>query len=445
MPGQLLSAAERDRANHFPLAISYEDLVTFFTLAEEDQAQIPVHAGPHARLGFALELCALRFMGFVPDNLTTAPPEAVTFVARQLAVAPAVLAPYTGSAHTRMHHRQTMQMYLGYRRARREDMERLAAWRVERALEHDKPMLLYELLCEQLRTEQLLRPGVTRLERLVAEARTRAETETWRQLTPLLTDDRRQWLERLLEPAPARTMTPLTWLRRPALSNSPRAIVENLEKLAFLRAAGVEGWTLESLNPNRLTCLAQLTRKASAQALQRAPAVRRYPMLVAFLAQTLTDVTDEVIEMFDRCLAEAYARAGQALEDFRKTMARATNAKVHLFRELARAVLEPAIADPSLRPAIYQRIPPTTLRQAAEESDRIVRPLDDSYVDFFETRDGSLRQCTPTFLETFTFHSNNSSDTLLEAVTLLQQLNRTHRRTVPSEAPTDFVPLKWRP
>jgi TnpA family transposase len=445
MPVQLLSAAEHDRANHFPMAITYEDLVTFFTLSEEDQAQIPVHAGPHARLGFALELCALRFMGFVPDNLTTAPPEAVTFVARQLAVEPAVLAHYTGSPHTRMHHRQTIQMYLGYRRARREDMERLAAWLVERALEHDKPMLLYELLCEQLRTEQLLRPGVTRLERLVAEARTRAETETWRQLTPLLTDDRRQWLDRLLEPDPARTMTPLTWLRRPALSNSPRAIVENLEKLAFLRAADVEGWSLESLNPNRLTFLAHLTRKSSAQALQRAPAVRRYPMLVAFLAQTLTDVTDEVIEMFDRCLAEAYARAGQDLEDFRKTMARATNEKVHLFRELARAVLDPAIADPSLRPAIYQRIPPTTLRQAAEESDRIVRPLDDSYFDFFETRYGYLRQCTPTFLETFTFHSNNSPDTLLEAVTLLQQLNRTHWRTVPSEAPTDFVPLKWRP
>jgi hypothetical protein len=90
MPVHLLSAADRDRANRFPLAITYDDLVTFFTLSVEDQEQIPVHAGPHARLGFTLELCALRFMGFVPDDLTSAPPEAVTFVARQLAVEPAV-------------------------------------------------------------------------------------------------------------------------------------------------------------------------------------------------------------------------------------------------------------------------------------------------------------------------------------------------------------------
>jgi hypothetical protein len=86
-------------------------------------------------------------------------------------------------------------------------------------------------------------------------------------------------------------------------------------------------------------------------------------------------------------------------------MAQATNEKVYLFRELVRAVLDPAIADPHLRRPIDQRIPLAVLRRAAEESDRIVRPLDDSYVGFFETRDGYLRQCTPAFLATVTFHA----------------------------------------
>jgi hypothetical protein len=103
---------------------------------------------------------------------------------------------------------------------------------------------------------------------------------------------------------------------------------------------------------------------------------------VAFLYHVLADVTDEVIEMFERCLAEAYARAGQGLEEFRTAMAQATNEKVHLFRELVRAVLDPTITDPHLRPAIYQRIPAPVLHRAAEEADRLVRPLDDSYFDF---------------------------------------------------------------
>jgi TnpA family transposase len=445
MPVQLLSAAERDRANRFPSAITDEDLITFFTLSEEDRQQIPVHAGPHARLGFGLELCALRFMGFVPEDLTSAPPDAVTFVARQLAVEPGVLVRYTGSAHTRMHHRQTIQAYLGYRRTRREDLERLAAWLLERALEHETPTLLYALACERLQRERLVRPGVTQLERLVAETRQSAQAETFRRLGPILTEDCRHLLDTLLEPDPTRGMTPLAWLRRPAISNSPRAILGNLEKLAFLRATGVEHWPLDALNPNRLKFLAHLARKSSAQALQRAPAARRYPILVAFLAQCLADVTDEVIEMFDRCLAEAYARAGRDLEAFRAAMAQATNEKVYLFRELVGTVLDPAIADPHLRRTIYQRIPLAVLRRAAAESARIVRPLDDSYVDFFETRYGYLRQCTPAFLETFTFHAMQHPDPLLDAVTVLQQLNTTHRRTVPPDAPTAFVSKKWRP
>jgi TnpA family transposase len=445
MPVQLFTQAERARRNRFPETIAYEDLVAFFTLSQRDLDSIPRYSAAHNRLGYVLQLCTLRFMGFVPDDLATAPPAAVAFLAQQLEVDPEVLPAYGARAHTRQDHLHAAQVHLGYRKVGREDFKALADWLLERALEHDKPTLLYELTCEKLRSDQRLRPGVTRLERLVAEARERAQTTTFRQLTPLLTDDRRRVLDTLLEPDPARGLTPLAWLRRPAISNSPRAILGNLEKLAFLRAVGVEDWTLEALNPNRLKFLAHLARKSSAQALQRAPAVRRYPILVAFLSQCLADVIDEVIEMFDRCLAEAYARAGHDLEVFRTAMAQATNEKVHLFRELARAVLNPAIADPHLRRTIYQRIPPTVLQRAAEESDRIVRPLDDSYFDFFETRYGYLRQWTPAFLETLTFHAMQRPDPLLEAVRLLQRLNITHRRTVPLEAPTDFVPRKWRP
>jgi hypothetical protein len=341
MPVQLFTEAERARRNRFPEVIAYDDLVTFFTLTERDRDSIPLYSAPHNRLGYALQLCTLRFMGFVPDDLTSAPPAAVAFLAQQLTMEPDVLTAYGARAQTRQDHLLAAQVHLGYRKVGREDVKTLADWLLERALEHEKPTLLYELTCEKLRTDQLLRPGVTRLERLVAEARVRAETETFRQLAPLLTADRRRWLDTLLEPDPARGLTPLAWLRRPAVSNSPRAILGNLEKLHFLRGADVDAWPLEALHPNRLKFLAQLARKTSAQTLQRAPATRRYPMLVAFLSQTLADVTDEVIEMFDRCLAEAYARAGHDLEAFRTAMAQATNEKVYLFRELVRVVLDP--------------------------------------------------------------------------------------------------------
>ena len=124
-------------------------------------------------------------------------------------------------------------------------------------------------------------------------------------------------------------------------------------------------------------------------------------------------MTDEVIEMFDRCLAEAYARAGQDLEDFRKAMAQATNEKVHLFRELARAVLDPAIADPHLRRAIYQRITPTVLAPGRRQNPTALCVPWTIAISISSRRATAIcGSVTPTFLETFTFHSHAGAGTV---------------------------------
>ena len=158
--------------------------------------------GVHNQLGFALQLCALCYLGFAPDDLTTAPPPAVAFVAQQLGLPPAARAAYGSRRHTRTTHLQQVQAYLGFRPALAPDGAALTTWLIERALEHDKPTLLLQLACDHLRQEQLVRPGITRVERLVATAREQAHTATFQRLTPLLTTTRQAWLDSLLVPEP---------------------------------------------------------------------------------------------------------------------------------------------------------------------------------------------------------------------------------------------------
>jgi hypothetical protein len=109
-------------------------------------------------------------------------------------------------------------------------------------------------------------------------------------------------------------------------------------------------------------------------------------------------LTDEAVDLFDRCLADAYHRASRDLEDFRLSVASATNEKVRLFREISQLVLDPKVRDADLRRAIYDRIPQAELRAAVEDSDRIIRPLNDHYFDFLESRYTYLRQFTPEFI-----------------------------------------------
>jgi hypothetical protein len=137
-------------------------------------------------------------------------------------------------------------------------------------------------------------------------------------------------------------------------------------------------------------------RCRTSQALQRL-APERHPILAAFLRQSVEEITDEVMDLYDRCLAQSYARASRDLDEFRLAIAKATNEKVLLFRDIGHLVLDPSVSDGQLRQAIYQYVPADKLQAAVEECERLVRPLDDSHFDFLAHCYGHRREFAPAF------------------------------------------------
>jgi TnpA family transposase len=273
VPGRIFTPQERERLDALPSEIGEADLIRYFTLSGSDLDLIKRQRGDHNRLGFALQLCALRYIGFSPDDLETVPTMALALVAGQLQTSPAVLRDYGARSQTRTQHLQQIQLYLGFRDATPEDFSALADWLLTRALEHDKPSLLLQLACEHLRAEKIIRPGVTRIERLVMETRERGHRETFRRLASFFTEERLVKLDQVLVREEQLGRTSLAWLGERAAANTSKAIVAELKKLDFLRELGVTEWDLSTINPNRLKFLAQIGRRATSQALQRlAPA-----------------------------------------------------------------------------------------------------------------------------------------------------------------------------
>ena len=445
MPGQFLTRKERERLSQFPASIPQEDLITFFTLTPSDLNHLPIKSADYNRLGFALQLCALRYMGFCPDDLNAAPPEAVLYTANQLGVDPKVLAAYGQRNHTRTDHLIKIGQYLGFRKASETDLSTLSEWLTQRALEHAGPTLLLQMAADWLYSQKRVRPGVTVLERMVVVAREQAQEETYRQLNTLLTDERKGVLDQLLITDEASGRTPLFWLRRGAVANTPEAILETLEKLKFLRAMGVDEWDLHSLNPNRQKFLAQIGRRSTNQALQRMSELKRDPILLAFLRQSLYDIIDEVIDLLYRCLSDTYARARRDHKEFRLALAKTTNEKLILFFEMGQIVLDATVSDSQLRSTIYSKIPQEELRAAIEECDGMIRPKDDQSIDYFANRYGYLRKFAPQFLNTLQFHSHQVEDPLIEALEYLKTLNATGKRKVKEDAPLEFIAKSWLP
>src|SRR3989304_1765010 len=124
MPVSFLTDRDRERLDRFPADIPRADIRTYFTLAPPDVALVKARQrGDHTRLGFALQLCALRYLGFVPDELASIPEQAATYVAAQLGVAPSALNAYGQRDATRTAHFQEALAHLGFRRGSEEDFQ----------------------------------------------------------------------------------------------------------------------------------------------------------------------------------------------------------------------------------------------------------------------------------------------------------------------------------
>jgi hypothetical protein len=54
----------------------------------------------------------------------------------------------------------------------------LTRWLLDRAFEHDRHLLLWQLACEKLAADTVVRPGFTVLERMLVAARRGAKRET---------------------------------------------------------------------------------------------------------------------------------------------------------------------------------------------------------------------------------------------------------------------------
>lgn len=101
--------------------------------------QIRRQRRPENRLGFALQLCALRYLGFHPNNWQQAPWDVVKHLSQQLQVQPENLSRYAQRTQTRTEHLQQIQNYLGFQEPTPAQIKRLARWLLDRAMEHDKP------------------------------------------------------------------------------------------------------------------------------------------------------------------------------------------------------------------------------------------------------------------------------------------------------------------
>ena len=444
MPVQFLSDADRDRLNRFPEDIAQQDLKDFFWLSEDERQKIMRLRGDHNRLGLALQLSCLRYLGFFPNNTMECPLEAVQFLAAQLQVEANSLSRYGQRPSTERQHQRQVLKLLGFHRATDLDIAALEKWLLARALEHDRPMRLLELACEYLKQEKIVRIKIVQLTRMVSTARHQAQQSIYQSLQSLLTEECQTFLDSLMNVRVDLGKTRLAWLQRTPTNHNLTQLLETLDKISFLQQKGIDKWDLSQLNANRVNHLAKVGARATNQYMQRTPVFRRYPILVAFLKQSLYNLTDDFIEMFDQRLWELYKEAKREFQEDRLKATQAINQKLETLNQIGEILLDPEVEDETVRQATFKQISPENLQITLQEAKKLIRPENDAYLDYFGQQYGSIRRFSAKLLDILKFESRSEDSGLLKALSLVRELHADRRFQLSSDAPTDFIPKNWR-
>src|SRR5664279_4079183 len=86
MPVRFLTPEQRENYARYSRSPTPEELRRFFHLNDDDLAQIRSCRGDHNRLGFALQLSTVRYLGTFLDDPVSVPSQVVQTLARQLGI-----------------------------------------------------------------------------------------------------------------------------------------------------------------------------------------------------------------------------------------------------------------------------------------------------------------------------------------------------------------------
>ena len=442
MPVGFLTQEQRDGFGRYVDSPSREELERYFHLSDEDREAIQVLRGNHNRLGYAVLLTTVRFVGVLPDKPAAVPVEVLQVLCRQLAIPdPDCLQRY--SDHRRWIHATDIQNRFGYRHFTDPGIGfRLSRWLYALCWTGtDRPGVLFERATSWLFTQKVLLPGVSQLERFIAQLRSRVEERLWFTLGRSVTEEQRLQLQDLLTVAEGNRSSRLDQLRSGPVMVSGPALIRALRRLDDVRGIGITLPAAAHIPPSRIAALARFANTAKVTAINRLPASRRMATLVAFALCLEATAHDDALEVLEALLRDLFSNAEKADKKARMRSLKDLDRSAATLAAACKVVLDSSISDDNVRARLFNDLPRTTLEKALEEVNALIRPVDDVYFLALEARYRSVRRFLPDLLKHIRFGFSPAGKGVAASLEWLQ-LNLP-RRKPEDDAPQEIVAKAW--
>ncbi|EFU39332.1 transposase [Paenibacillus vortex V453] len=439
---ELLTPEERLHYLQIPPDLGEWELGTYFTFTQHDLEIIQQRRRDYNRLGFAVQLCVLRYLGWTLSDTKEVPVQILRHIAKQINADVESFASYGDREATKYEHLDEIRKEYGYQTFTLSEYRSLCKHLFSHAMANGNPLHLIQLALEDLRKRKIILPSMATIERAVWETRKRTEEKIFKLLSSSLTELQIAKLDRVLTTMPESSKTYLAWLREIPGTSSPDSFLKVIEKLEYLRDLQLQVDT-KGIHPNRLRQLSKIGSRYEPHSFRRFNDPKKYAILVAYLLELIQDLTDLAFEIHDRQIMILLSKGRKAQEELQKQNGKSINEKVVHFADLGAALIKARSEGIDPFVALDAVMPWDQVVASVEEAKRLARPVDYDYLDLLEKKFYALRKYTPTLLKSLEFRSTKSAEPLMKAVDIIRDMNETGKRKVPEGAPLNFVSNRW--
>ena len=428
------------QSNHLmELASDESSMLMHYVLSDEDIARITQKHGHDNRLGFALQLCALRYPGRYLSSEDVLPSAMIAFVGAQIGLSETQLSDFSYKSVTRYEHLRILQRDYGYR-AFHSCEEEFLLWLTRTAIDTRSNAELAELFVGECRKRRIILPGITVIERLCADARVTAEREITGRIESRLDARMKKHLHAMLEETIDGRFTVYRWLKRYEAGHNSADVNRLLDKLEYLQELHIPVSVLEDIPAHRVIWLRQQGEAYYADGLRDINETRRLAILAVCATQWKAMIVDAVLETHDRIIGKLYSRSKRMRDEQLADQKKATHNTLTAFAKLGKQLLTAHANNTAIAEVVQDTQGLETLIATATA---LTNKLDSDPLDYVLHGYNRFRRYTQHMLEVITFEGNQAAQPLLEAIVYLKQLNQSDKQQHDA-FPLCFAGAAWR-
>lgn len=441
-PEQFLPKRKRYQPITLPQDFSDEEMARDWTLSAVDREEIGQYR-KSSRLYLALQLCAVRLYGRFLNQIHEVSPRIANYLTSQLGLPPSLTIQAPEREATALEHRKHILTYLGFQKFDEQAQAHLQTWLAEQAQQGFLPETLFHQAESYLLASRTLLPGPSVLERLIIHVCAEVHAQLFEAIDQRLSPELRNALDQLLMVAEGGQRSSFAQLKEYPPAATISSLQAYLKRYRTVAETGIDAFSAQGLEPAFLEYLFKLTKRYSVTDLKRFHEHKRYGLMICFLLETRKRLLDHLVEMHDQYVMEICRQVKNTHERKHRELRQRQKKAIDTILDTTNLLLDWPDEPPLSKQELWQQVDETKLRTALEDLRLFKRLEERGYGDLLLARYPSLRKYFAEFIH-LPFASEQGSDTLLQAIQIVRQLDTGALKKLAQDVPTTFVPKELR-